>query len=473
MNILFLVNNAPQYINFFKSLGDNFKLNNHNVIYACESHLPEVKYDTSLKDQKTFYFTDHLNLLSDSKLQEYQNRENLRKFYYSCYDRNFHFGFDNVHDKKSDEIILRLLDFYEKIILQEDIDIVVYENVSNSFAYAAYVVAKQFERKYYGLITSRVPNHFEIWEDEFGNLENRMNSFNKLSKQQIEDHILEHVTEYLNNFKDSSVKPDYMKKNHTSMDINYLKYYINKSGVMLDYFKYYTTHAKKDNNAYQSSHMLIKSFKQLTRNLKRKIKISALKNKYDYNASEKDNFFIYPMHFQPESSTSVNAIFYDNQYEAIKNISFSLPIGTYLYVKDHPNGIGFLQMNFYKKIKKLPNVKYINPQEDTKKLIIHSKGVITLTSTMGYEALLLEKPVITLGKVFYNYHPYCYNISSYNDIFSTVQKVLFTKHSQFSEYNTKFLCVYFRDIYIGKIFNTDSDFNQIYKSIMNRIINKN
>ena len=53
------------------------------------------------------------------------------------------------------------------------------------------------------------------------------------------------------------------------------------------------------------------------------------------------------MHFQPESSTSVNAMFYANQVETIQNLAFSLPLGTELYVKDHPNGIGFLSEQDY------------------------------------------------------------------------------------------------------------------------------
>ena len=39
-----------------------------------------------------------------------------------------------------------------------------------------------------------------------------------------------------------------------------------------------------------------------------------------------------------------------------------------MYVKDHPNGIGFLPMDQYKQILNLPNVRYINPSENGKKL---------------------------------------------------------------------------------------------------------
>lgn len=475
MNILILINNAPRYINFLKPLGDYFKSKGHKVVYACESHLPEVKYNVSLSGEQTYYFTEFRKNSDKISVSIDEDNINLRKFYYSCYDRNFHFGNNADKDKIMDSIIIDLLNYFNALITNEAIDLIIYENVSNSFAYAAYTLATKKPIKYFGLITSRIPNRFEIWEDEYGNVEERKKQLQDLltDEQFHKDMNVKNklIVEYLRNFTEKEVKPDYMKKNPTSMNMNYFPYYIKKLDLIVKYIKYYNSYPNEVKNAYQSAFPIKVSYNSVVRSLKRSLKIKVLKRMYDDYQIDEDSYLIFPMHFQPESSTSVNAMYYDNQYEAIKNIVFSLPIGTDLYVKDHPNGIGFQSMKFYKQIKRLPNVKYIDPLANTKELIKNSKGVVTLTSTMGYEALLLKKPVITLGKVFYNYHPYCYNASSYNEIYDSVMKALHSNKEKFEEYNLKFLYVYFKDSYEGGVFKEDVDVKGIYDSIMNRIKN--
>ncbi|MGH1967805.1 capsular biosynthesis protein, partial [Acinetobacter baumannii] len=117
--------------------------------------------------------------------------------------------------------------------------------------------------------------------------------------------------------------------------------------------------------------------------------------------SSKERFYVYPIHFHPESSTSVLAPEYTNEYSNIVNIANNLPFGTYLYVKDHKSAKGVQSYEFYKKVSSLPNVRLVNFDVNIKRLILKSVGVITVNSTAGYEALLLGKPVYLLGRVFY------------------------------------------------------------------------
>ncbi|MFX0560703.1 hypothetical protein TEPIDINF_002137 [Tepidibacillus infernus] len=469
MNILILINNAPGYIIFLKKMGDFFKKQGHIVIYACESHLPEIKYTTPLSIEEKYYFTQHVKKANNEELIEYEKMTNLRKFYYSCFDRNFHYNVNHDKDKEMDSTILRLLDYYGNIFKKHNIDLVLYENVSNSFAYAAYMVAKKNKKKYFGLITSRIPNRYEIWEDEYGNIDKRKENFEELNIDSIPLNDKDYIIKYLESVHLNKAMPDYMINNPMNIKINYFYYYLKKIHVFNRYIEYYLKYPEDVKGAYQSAYPIKASYKFVMRNLKRKLKISLLKKMYDSFEFSKEKFFLLPLHYQPESSTSVNAMYYDNQYEFVKNVAFSLPIGISLFVKDHPNGIGFADLDFYKKIKRLPNVKYINPLSDTKELINNSKGVITLTSTMGYEALLLEKPVITLGKVFYNYHPYCYNISGYNELYDTVRKVLSQEHKDFMQHNLKFLYIYYNDTYEGKVFNKESNFSDIYNSIITKM----
>lgn len=116
----------------------------------------------------------------------------------------------------------------------------------------------------------------------------------------------------------------------------------------------------------------------------------------------KEDYAFFPLHYEPEMSLLMYAPFYTNQLYLIKNISQSLPMHFKLYVKEHPSMIGLRKPSFYKELKKIPNVKLINISTGSEHLIRNSKFVTVITSTAGWEAALLKKPVISFGPVFYN-----------------------------------------------------------------------
>jgi hypothetical protein len=115
-----------------------------------------------------------------------------------------------------------------------------------------------------------------------------------------------------------------------------------------------------------------------------------------------ERYVFYPLHYEPEMSTMVLAPFYVNQTALIENMAKSLPVGYKLYVKEHPLMIGARPVSYYRSLSKIPDVRLIDPSASPYELIKNARLVIVITGTVGWEALLLEKPVITLGRVFYN-----------------------------------------------------------------------
>lgn len=111
-----------------------------------------------------------------------------------------------------------------------------------------------------------------------------------------------------------------------------------------------------------------------------------------------------PLHQIPESSTYISAPMYVNEISLIETISKLLPISWKLYVKEHQSMIGKRNLEFYKKIKTLHNVKIVqsNLYKDPKPWIEKSIGVITITGTTAFEASMLNKPAIVFGEAFYN-----------------------------------------------------------------------
>ena len=59
----------------------------------------------------------------------------------------------------------------------------------------------------------------------------------------------------------------------------------------------------------------------------------------------------------------------------------------------------------YKDIRSLWNVVLVGPKENSLNIIKKSKCIITITSTVGLQALLLKIPVITLARVSYDASP--------------------------------------------------------------------
>ncbi len=112
-------------------------------------------------------------------------------------------------------------------------------------------------------------------------------------------------------------------------------------------------------------------------------------------------FYLFPLHLQPEASTLVHAEWYVDQLNTIRNVARCLPADTFLYVKEHKSALGRHGLRFYRELRTIHNVRLIAHDADTPALIRHSRGVIILSSTVGWEAVLLNRPVYLLGKVFY------------------------------------------------------------------------
>lgn len=115
-----------------------------------------------------------------------------------------------------------------------------------------------------------------------------------------------------------------------------------------------------------------------------------------------EDFAYYQLHYEPELAIMAYAPFWTDQLEVIRHIARSLPIHYKLYVREHRAMVNFRPRAFYKELKKIPNVKLINPAIDLFTLMKAAKLVTVITSTAGWEATLMGKPVITFGDVYFN-----------------------------------------------------------------------
>lgn len=118
-----------------------------------------------------------------------------------------------------------------------------------------------------------------------------------------------------------------------------------------------------------------------------------------------EKFVLFPLHLQPEATTLVLAPYYLDQLALVQDMAKSLPAGHWLYVKDHVICRGRWPLHFYEGIRKTPGVRLLSSAEDPYELSRRASAIAVITGTLGWEGILLDKPVITFGHVFYNRYP--------------------------------------------------------------------
>lgn len=117
---------------------------------------------------------------------------------------------------------------------------------------------------------------------------------------------------------------------------------------------------------------------------------------------KESKYFIYPLHFHPEAATLIQGRWINDQKAIIEMVSKALPADVILVVKEHTVSIGRREINFYKEIDQLHNVCFVSEKTEVYELLNSSSGVVTISSSMGLEAIMLNKPVITFGDIHYN-----------------------------------------------------------------------
>jgi|GEM_PF-6541937 len=137
-----------------------------------------------------------------------------------------------------------------------------------------------------------------------------------------------------------------------------------------------------------------------------------------------EKYSTYFMHQQPEHSTEGVAFEYRNQIDTAVTIAASLPVGMWLAVKEHPSMIGLRPISDYKKLLKQKNIKLLAPDAHSHHVIKHASIVFTLSGTVSIESVLYGVPVITLGRIYYNYFNGVHHLERWRDLPRLVRHIL-------------------------------------------------
>lgn len=113
-------------------------------------------------------------------------------------------------------------------------------------------------------------------------------------------------------------------------------------------------------------------------------------------------FIYFPLHLQPEMTTDTWGGQYGDQLLALEELSAALGDDIDIYVKENPKQTHFMREDsFYRRLRTIPNTKYVASTVSSFELIQKCLCVASITGTVGWEALLMGRPVIHFGATWY------------------------------------------------------------------------
>lgn len=117
-------------------------------------------------------------------------------------------------------------------------------------------------------------------------------------------------------------------------------------------------------------------------------------------------YVYFPMHLQPEMTTSALGGRYRDQCLAIEDLSRSLPPDWLIYVKENPKQGAYARgPMFFHRLKRIKNVRFMPSDADTHALIAKSQFVAVISGTAGWEAIKKGKPAVVMGHAWFRMLP--------------------------------------------------------------------
>lgn len=148
--------------------------------------------------------------------------------------------------------------------------------------------------------------------------------------------------------------------------------------------------------------------------------------KPDYSSE----YIYFPLHYQPERTTSPEGGQYVHQYLAINLLSSTIPSDISVYVKEHPSQFGDRLKGeqgrysyYYEDLDSISNVNLISLDNNQFNLIDNAKAVATITGTAGWEALVRGTPAITFGNAWYRDAPGCHRVKNQNQLTTVIDNI--------------------------------------------------
>lgn len=315
-------------------------------------------------------------------------------------------------------------------------EVVISEGIDCLQTYPLYAIARRRGVPFILPATGRLAGRIAFIRNHLDRWEKTEQIFERYKKDGLPPKNRQPAENFLNKYRAEHLKPNYVRTlSKPSLTPSSL-------GDLITYSRRYW----EDPHNYvltSPRQMVIQRLTRVTRRL-------IADNLFFEQPDPKDEFVLFPLHYQPEATTLVLSAFNTDQLSLMEYISKSLPVGCRLYVKEHPKSVGRRPLAYYRRLKSIPQVKLISPYIDSHNLIPKAAAIATISGTMGWEGILYEKPVVTFGRAFYNASGLTHPVPDLYDLPSIFQKAIFHWKSN-PELLLKFIAAVLEGTYAGDL----------------------
>jgi len=160
--------------------------------------------------------------------------------------------------------------------------------------------------------------------------------------------------------------------------------------------------------------------------LRRIIRKKFIDNNLIKNPNLKNSFIYMPLNVDMERAILMDAPYYTNHVETVRSVAKSIPINSWLYVKEHPAQImrNWRSIKEYKELLEIPNVMLIHPDHPNEDLYRNCKMVISIAGTGSFEAAVFKKPSVILTDLRYDFMPSVERCHSIEELPSIIRQSL-------------------------------------------------
>jgi capsular polysaccharide export protein len=138
----------------------------------------------------------------------------------------------------------------------------------------------------------------------------------------------------------------------------------------------------------------------------------------------RETVILYPLHDERDFQVAVRERHAIPQSAFLRYVASTLPSGYRLWVKPHPEHRAAHHRLNWRNLANVSNVKFLEPDVTFAEAINACDVVLTLASTMGFEALKVGRPVVCYGRPFYSNRNLTVDVADPRSIAGAVQSAV-------------------------------------------------
>jgi Capsule polysaccharide biosynthesis protein len=153
------------------------------------------------------------------------------------------------------------------------------------------------------------------------------------------------------------------------------------------------------------------------------LRAAVLRRYYEPVPTERP-FVYFPLHVTDDYKIKRVIPHCVDQAALIEQVADALPQGHEVVIKEHPLSIGRNSIGLIHRLTRRPNIRLVEPRTSSHELIRRATAIVVISSTVGLEALLYGRPVLTLGQPFYSGYGVTLDVDSFRELRAKVIEVL-------------------------------------------------